>query len=140
MSETARIELPVGSVVLPAAAASTLPKPRDWRKMAIEAGIRLDIAETQAKDLRIAADEARARFTKYKGRLDASQARVNELEVERIKLATENDELRAQLARQAEISRKVYEFRKSILEGPLWDLFVETSVSPAIEPGGEQKA
>lgn len=110
-----------------------------WRKLAVEARHRIEILETSAKDLRTAADDARARFSKYKGRLDNAQARINVLEAERIKLAEERDELRAQLAKQADIARKIYEFRQSILEGPIWDLFVEFSVSPAVLSGGEQK-
>lgn len=102
-----------------------------WRKMAVEAGQRIEILETQAKDLRAAADDARARFSKYKTRLDNAQARINELEVERIKLSTSIDEYRVQVARQAELAKQVHEFRQSIIDGPLWKLFVELSVSPA---------
>jgi septal ring factor EnvC (AmiA/AmiB activator) len=109
-----------------------------WRKMAIETGRRVEILETQSKDLRTAADDARARFSKYKGRLDKAQSRINELEVERIKLAAQRDELRGQLAQQAKVAKLVHEFRQSVMDGPLWSLFVELSVSPAVEPGGEQ--
>lgn len=108
-----------------------------WRKLAIESGKRIEIMETQAKALREAADEARARFSKYKGRLDNAQARTNELEAERIALALRVEELQTLLARQAEVARKVYEFRQSILDGPLWALFAELSVSPEHLPGVE---
>lgn len=133
-----KIEIPI---TVPGPALITRQNERDlayWRKMAVEAGQRIEILETQAKDLRTAADDARARFSKYKGRLDNAQAQINTLQAERIRLATAVDEMRAQLAKQAEIAKQVHEFRQSILDGPLWKLFVEHSVSPVAGPGGEQ--
>ena len=107
-----------------------------WRAMAIGAGERLQIAEVQLKDLRVAADEARARMTKYKGRLDSANERINELQSKLIAVSAERDavterlagtgaEFAQRLARQEIVKRKVHEFRQSILDGPLWELFAE---------------
>ncbi len=107
-----------------------------WRKMAIQAGERLTYAENQLKDLRQAADDARARFSKYKGRLDSANERVNDLQAQLIAVHAERDELKAQLASEQEawkarladqdvVKRKVWEIRQSILEGPLFELFGE---------------
>lgn len=101
-----------------------------WRRMAVQAGERLSYAENQCKDLRVAADDARARFSKYKSRLDAANARVNELQSQLITVGAERDALREQVAQQDVLARKVHEFRESLLHGPLWELFVELAVSP----------
>jgi DNA integrity scanning protein DisA with diadenylate cyclase activity len=88
----------------------------DWRKSAIELAERLKYAEAQCGDLRKAADEARARFTKYKTRLDHAQERINVLQVEKVAAAAdaeatiaalraENDELRARLTTQDELKQ-----------------------------------
>lgn len=106
-------------------------KPKDqrdlayWRALAVQAGERLQIAETQLKDLRMAADDARARMTKYKGRLDSAQQRVNELQAQIIAVSAERDALQERVARQDVIKRKVHEYRQSLLDGPLWELFAE---------------
>lgn len=113
--------------------------PDHWRKLAMQATNRLEIAEAQARDLRAAADEARARFSKYKGRLESAQARVNELQVQVVRVTAERDDARSQLARQEAIARKVHEYRQSLLDGPIWDLFTELAVvSPPIPAGGER--
>ncbi len=122
---TGRIETTVAAAVVPPAQPT---QPIDWRKLAVQNGERIAMLENQAKDLRAAADDARARFGKYKGRLDSSSARVNELQVLVTQLSAENADLRSQLADQVVLARKVHEFRQSILEGPLWDLFVEVAV------------
>lgn len=130
-----------------------------WRKLAIQTGERLAIAEEQAKALRDAADEARSRFSKYKGRLDSAQARNNELQVQVVMLSADNEKLQAELAAvreemrsklvdQATFQRKVYEVRQQQtararanaeqVEKEWWDLFVELSVSPPTA-GEEQR-
>ena len=108
-----------------------------WRKMAIQSGERLQIAETQLKDLKQAADEARARFSKYKTRLDTAQSRINELQAEVIKVSEERDALRDQVANQAIVARKVHEYRETLLNGPLWELFAELAVSSPSTTGGK---
>jgi len=96
-----------------------------WRGMAVNAGERLAYAENQLKDLRTAADDARARFTKYKSRLDAASERVNVLQSQLIAACAERDALKGQLAEQAVVKQKVWEFRQSILDGPLFEVFGE---------------
>lgn len=125
-----RVEEPAAEPVAERAAEAPLSGEDHWRKIAVQTGERLKYAEAQAADLRKAADEARARFSKYKDRLDKANAQVNELQVQLVTTSAERDELRAQLAAQATVARKVHEFRQSILDGPLWDLFVELAVSP----------
>lgn len=107
-----------------------------WRKMAVSAGERLAYAENQLKDLRQAADDARARFTKYKSRLDSANERVNDLQAQLIAVSNDRDTLKSQLATQEEafhqkladqavVKQKVWEFRQSLLDGPLFELFGE---------------
>jgi chromosome segregation ATPase len=107
-----------------------------WRSLARGAGERLKIAEEQSKSLRMAADEARARVTKYKGRLEGAQARVNELQSTLIEVSAERDSLRsklsstttvssAKLARQEELKRWLFEYRESLLNGPIFEMFAE---------------
>jgi chromosome segregation ATPase len=107
-----------------------------WRKLATDAGERLKIAETQGKDLRMAADEARQRMQKYKVRLEGAQERVNELQSALIEVSAQRDALQETLAKQESavaerlaqqetVKRKVYEFRESILSGPIWEVFAE---------------
>lgn len=107
-----------------------------WRTLATQAAERLQIAETQLKDLRMAADEARARVTKYKGRLDNANERVNDLQAKLIVVSVERDamvermksldaEFNARLARHEVVKRKVHEYRQSLLDGPIWELFAE---------------
>lgn len=101
-----------------------------WKNLAVATGDRLAHAEMQARDLRQAADDAKARFGKYKERLDRANERVNELQVQVVKLSAQRDELMAQLAKQEVLARRVYDFRQSILNGPIWELFSELVVSP----------
>lgn len=107
-----------------------------WRTVAVQTGERLAYAENQLKDLRQAADDARARFTKYKGRLDSANERVNDLQSQlvarmaevdtlRAQLAAEQDALKTRIADQDVVKRKVWEYRQSLLEGPLFELFGE---------------
>jgi chromosome segregation ATPase len=107
-----------------------------WRTLAVQAAERLQIAETQLKDLRMAADEARARVTKYKGRLDNANERVNELQSKLIGVSADRDALTerlgmldadfsSRLARHEVVKRKVHEYRQSLLDGPIWELFAE---------------
>ena len=107
-----------------------------WRTMAIQTGERLSYAENQLKDLRQAADDARARFSKYKGRLDSANERVNDLQAQLVAahaeldatkatLAAEQETARARLADQDVVKRKVWEIREQMLNGPLFDLFGE---------------
>lgn len=112
-----------------------------WRTLAVQAGERLAFAERQAADLRKAADDARARFSKYKGRLDSANQRVNELQAQIITKSVECDTLRAQLAKQDVLAQKVHKFRQSILDGPLWELFAELAVClPSQKPAGVEAA
>lgn len=108
-----------------------------WRRMAIDAGKRLEYAETQLKDLRVAADDARARFGKYKDRLDKANEKVNELTIQLVSVTADRDDLRGQVATQEVIARKLHEYRQSLLNGPIWDLFVELAVSPPKPAGVE---
>jgi chromosome segregation ATPase len=109
-----------------------------WRKMAVESSERLSYAETQAKDLRRAADEVRARLTKAKTRLDTANEKVNELNIELVRVSAECDRLRGQVANQERLARKIWECRQAIIEGPLFEVFAELAVSPPEEAGGEQ--
>lgn len=87
-----------------------LTKDRDeWRTQAIQAGERLQHAETQLRDLRSAADESRARMNKAKTRQESAQAKVNDLQVEVIALRAERDELRQQLRSVESAKRKVWD-------------------------------
>lgn len=136
-----------GTVVTEAVQAAPAPKAAatgdvdHWRRLAIQTGERLAIAEEQARALREAADDARARFGKYKDRLDKASGRVNELTIEVVRLNAEREtwkariaERDAQLLAQAEIAREIYACREAAREwfekGPLWDLFVKFAVSP----------
>jgi len=97
----------------------------DWKKVALEAKDRLQVADMQAKDVRKQADELRARATKYKTRLENAQDKVNELSATLITVMAERDALAERVARQDIVKRKVHEFRQSIIDGPLWELFSE---------------
>lgn len=123
-----RVEEP--KVETKAAAASPAPDLDHWKKLAITTGERLQYAENQLNDLRQAADEARARFSKYKERLDRANQRVNELQIDLVKITAERDDLRSQVAKQEKVSQLVHQYRQSLLEGPLWDLFTELAVCP----------
>lgn len=96
-----------------------------WRKMAVDAGERLAYAENQLKDLRQAADDARARFSKYKSRLDGANERVNDLQAQLIAACAERDTLKAKLIQQDIVKQKVWEYRQSLIDGPLFELFGE---------------
>jgi DNA repair exonuclease SbcCD ATPase subunit len=112
-----------------------------WKKLAIQTGERLQYAENQLKDLRQAADDARARFGKYKDRLDKANERVNDLQIQLVRLTAERDDLRASVANQEVIARRVHEYRQSLLNGPLWDLFAELAVCPPVgKPAGGEHA
>ncbi len=120
------------SAPAPAAALITAEPKQDlsaeverWRKMAIQAGERLAYAENQLKDLRQAADEARARFTKYKGRLDSANERVNDLQSQIIAVSAERDVLKAQVVDQEVVKERIWAYRQSLIDGPLFDLFGE---------------
>lgn len=123
-----RIEEPVAPVVK----LVEVPAPVDveaelqrWRKMAVDAGERLAYAENQLKDLRQAADDARARFSKYKSRLDGANERVNDLQAQLIAACHERDTLKARLVQQDIVKQKVWEYRQSLIDGPLFELFGE---------------
>ncbi len=96
-----------------------------WRQLAIEAQERIKILSAQLEDVRKSADDNRARMTKYKGRLENAQDTANNLQARLIAVSAERDVLRDAVAKQDIVKRKVYEFRQSILEGPLWELFAE---------------
>ncbi len=96
-----------------------------WRQMAVAAGERLAYAENQLKDLRQAADDLRARLTKQKTRLDNANERVNDLQSQIITVSAERDALKQKLAEQDVVKQKVWEYRQSLLDGPLFELFGE---------------
>jgi septal ring factor EnvC (AmiA/AmiB activator) len=126
------------SVTKPAA---TAPDVDHWKRLAIQTGERLQYAENQLGDLRTAADDARARFSKYKERLDKANQRVNELQIQLVNITAERDDLRASIAKQEVLARRVHEYRQSLLNGPLWDLFAELAVCPpAIKSSGGESA
>lgn len=138
----------VGKVVpiqgAPPASSALAVAPKDdldhWRKLAVQNGERLKIAEEQAKSLREAADDARGRFTKYKNRLDDAQARVTALQIQLTDVSVERDMLRVRVARQDVLKRLIYEFRQSIEEGPIWAIFAELCNDVSAEQaGGESR-
>lgn len=125
-----RIEEPVAAITesVQATVVPLVPVQRgleEWRKLAVQSGERLQYAENQLKDLRAQADDLRARLTKSKTRLDSANERTNELQSQLIAVTAERDELRDRVARQDIVKRKVHEYRQSILDGPLWELFAE---------------
>jgi len=108
-----------------------------WRKLAQDTAERLKISDTQNRDLREAADEARARVTKYKQRLENAQERVNDLQLRLIAVSAERDALRESIPDVERIRRKVYEYRQSLLEGPIWELFSELCRDVGAKPADE---
>jgi DNA-binding XRE family transcriptional regulator len=143
---------PMATESIPATPAPRRPAISDdvehWKRLAIATGERLAIAEEQAKALREAADDARARFGKYKDRLDKAQARVNEQQVDIVRLSARVETLQAQVAErdaqlvtQDALARKVHACRQALIEwsqgGPLWDLFTDLAVCPPT--AGEEK-
>lgn len=85
-----------------------------WRGLALSTGERLAHAETQLKDLRKAADEARARLTKSKERQDSAQARVNELQSQLVAVTAERDDLKAKVLTQDAIKRAVWDMAQRV--------------------------
>lgn len=133
-------------------ALATVNTVEHWRKLALSTSERLSYAETQAKDLRDAADDARNRFAKYKGRLDNAQRTINLQQTEIVTLTDRLERAEAELARmgahygalvaaQTELARRVWEYRKSLLEGPLWDLFgtLATAIVGPPEAAGAER-
>lgn len=121
--------------------AQSSPDLEHWKRMAITTSERLQYAENQLTDLRSAADDARARFGKYKERLDKANQKVNELQIQLVNITAERDDLRASIAKQELLARRVHEYRQSLLNGPLWDLFAELAVCPpAAKPSGGETA
>lgn len=88
-----------------------------WRGLAVQTGERLGYAENQLKDLRRAADENRARLTKAKERLDAANARINDLQAQVVTQAAELEVLRAKVASQAQIKRVVWDLAQQAKDG-----------------------
>lgn len=137
----------VGKVVpiqgAPPASSALAVAPKDdldhWRKLAVQNGERLRVAEIQLKDLRREADEARARFSKYKQRLDAANERVNDLQVALTTASAERDVLRARLPRLDVLKRKVYDYRQSLQDGPIWDVFAELCNDVSAAEAGEER-
>lgn len=85
-----------------------------WRGLALSTGERLAHAETQLKDLRKAADDARARLTKSKERQDSAQARVNELQSQLVAVSAERDELASKVMTQDGIKRAVWDMAQRV--------------------------
>jgi chromosome segregation ATPase len=108
-----------------------------WRQLAQETAERLKIADTQNRDVREAADEARARLMKYKQRLENAQERVNELQLKLIEVSAERDALRDGTVDRERVKRLVYEYRQSLLEGPIFELFAEFCRDVAPEAADE---
>ena len=102
-----------------------VPPRQDWKALAKSTGERLKIAEESLRETRKQADELRARATKYKTRLDNAQSQLNDAQTKIVEQATELETLRERVARQEIIKRKVHEYRESLLNGPLWELFAE---------------
>ncbi len=101
------------------------PKATDWKALCEETKRRLDIAEASLKETRVSADEMRSRMQKYKQRLDSAQSENNRLQARVVELTSQAEAQAERLARLDAIRRHVHEFRQSILDGPLWDLFVD---------------
>lgn len=107
-----------------------------WRKLAKETAQRLQNVEQQLRDLRMSADETRARANKYKERQEAAQQTINRLQIELVTVTAERDEMRAQvagevdglrqrLADQERLAKLVHKFRQEILDGTLFEIFGE---------------
>lgn len=96
-----------------------------WRTLAKDTSERLQMTDKQLHDTRAAADELRARLNKQKGRLENAQERINDLQMKLIAVSAERDAMREQLADQEILKRKVYDFRESLLHGPIWEVFAE---------------
>lgn len=94
----------------------------DWRKLAIATGERLSYAETQLKDLRQAADDARARFTKYKTRLDHAQERINLLQADLVRVTAELEETKAATAKAVDDAQARL-VPQDVLKQRLWELW-----------------
>lgn len=127
------VHAPTTNVVAVESTPQTIVQDLDyWRKLAIQNGERLQYAENQLKDLRVAADEARARFGKYKTRLDAANARLNEQQLLMTKQAEELESSRARLVKQEALAAKIAAYRHSLLEsGPIWAIFEELALGSA---------
>lgn len=108
-----------------------------WRQLATDTKDRLKIAESQAKDLREAADESRARMTKYKQRLESAQEQVTALQVKLVEVSAERDRLRETVPDVARIQRKLFEYRQSLLDGPLFELLGEFCREVAVETAAD---
>jgi chromosome segregation ATPase len=90
---------------------------QDWRKVAIQTGERLQMAEASLKDVRKAADENRARLTKAKERLDSAQARVNELQAELVQVKAANEDYQTRMLTQEQIKRAVWSAAQQAKDG-----------------------
>lgn len=133
-----RVEEPSSPIVEPVvqlAPVAVVEPPKDidyWRSLAVATSERLAHSENLRKDLAASLeargrtlDELRTRLEKSQARKDTAQAKINELQIELVKVSAERDQLRERIADQEVIKRKVHEYRQSLLEGPLWELFRE---------------
>lgn len=108
-----------------------------WRQLATDTAERLKIAEMQAKDLREAADESRSRMTKYKQRLESAQEQVTALQVRLVEVSADRDRIREAVPDVERIRRKVFEYRQSLLDGPLFELLGEFCRDVAVETAAD---
>lgn len=144
-----------GAVAVQGAVPASPVAPREhldaghWRGLALATADRLQHAENQSLDLKKAADELRSRLAKANDRLDRANERVNALQVELVRVTADRDALRSGLSEEAKqvrallesrerVARKVHQYRQSLLDGPIWDLFQELVTSPL--PAGEEQS
>jgi chromosome segregation ATPase len=69
------------------------------------------------KDLREAANEARARLTKAKERQESAQARGNELQAQLVLVTAEKEALAARVAAQDDVKRAVWDMAQAAKAG-----------------------
>lgn len=123
----------------PIAAAIMSKADVDWKALCMDTKRRLDIAQSSLEETRKSADEMRGRMTKYKQRLDSAQGENSRLQATVVELhakleaqaeaiAQQDAALRDVQVRREAAARKVHEFRQSILDGPIWELFGELVV------------
>lgn len=117
-------QVPFSRAVVPVVQDVTA-QPTDWRQLALDTKRRLEIAEEKLTETAKSADEMRGRMQKYKARLDTAQSENNRLQAQVVELSQRCEEQSARIARQDAAKRKLYEFRQSVLEGPLWEAFQE---------------
>jgi chromosome segregation ATPase len=94
----------------------------DWKALCDDTKRRLQIAEESLQAKNAAMDDLRGRMQKTKQRLESAQSENNRLQAQVVELTQRVEAQGERLARWDSIQRKVQEFRRSILEGPLWEV------------------